>query len=64
MKVKTTVQLSLDLIDLHDALEAAEVAIRAGVDWLEAGPRSSSLKAATACASSVRAIRMCPSSPI
>ncbi|MGC2657916.1 MAG: orotidine 5'-phosphate decarboxylase / HUMPS family protein [Bryobacteraceae bacterium] len=37
MKVKTTVQLSLDLIDLHDALEAAEVAIRAGVDWLEAG---------------------------
>lgn len=37
MKVKTTVQLSLDLIDLNDALEAADVAIRAGVDWLEAG---------------------------
>jgi 3-hexulose-6-phosphate synthase len=37
MKVRTTVQLSLDLICLSDALEAAEVAIRAGVDWLEAG---------------------------
>ncbi|HEX4228888.1 MAG TPA: orotidine 5'-phosphate decarboxylase / HUMPS family protein [Bryobacteraceae bacterium] len=37
MKVKTTVQLSLDLIHLQDALEAADVAIRAGVDWLEAG---------------------------
>jgi 3-hexulose-6-phosphate synthase/6-phospho-3-hexuloisomerase len=37
MKVRTTVQLSLDLIDLHDALDAADVAIRAGVDWLEAG---------------------------
>lgn len=37
MKVKTTVQLSLDLIELQDALEAADVAVRAGVDWLEAG---------------------------
>ena len=37
MKVKTTVQLSLDLIDLQDALETAEIAVRAGVDWLEAG---------------------------
>ncbi len=37
MKIRTTVQLSLDLIELQDALQAAEVAIRAGVDWLEAG---------------------------
>lgn len=37
MKIKTTLQVSLDLIDLQEALEAAEVAIRAGVDWLEAG---------------------------
>jgi len=37
MKMKTTVQLSLDLIDLQEALDAADVAIRAGVDWLEAG---------------------------
>lgn len=37
MKVRTTVQLSLDLIRLDDALAAADVAIRAGVDWLEAG---------------------------
>jgi 3-hexulose-6-phosphate synthase len=32
-----TVQLSLDLIDMKDALETAEIAVRAGVDWLEAG---------------------------
>ncbi len=32
-----TVQLSLDLIDMNDALETAEIAVRAGVDWLEAG---------------------------
>jgi 3-hexulose-6-phosphate synthase len=31
------VQLSLDLIDLPEALETAELAMRAGVDWLEAG---------------------------
>jgi 3-hexulose-6-phosphate synthase len=37
MKVKPTVQLSLDLIHLEEALDAAGVAIRAGVDWLEAG---------------------------
>ena len=37
MKVKPTVQLSLDVLRLEDALEAAEVAVRAGVDWLEAG---------------------------
>ncbi|MGA8594734.1 MAG: orotidine 5'-phosphate decarboxylase / HUMPS family protein [Bryobacteraceae bacterium] len=37
MKIRTTVQLSLDLIHLDDALAAAGVAIRAGVDWLEAG---------------------------
>jgi 3-hexulose-6-phosphate synthase len=35
--VKPTVQLSLDLIDLNEALQTAELAIRAGVDWLEVG---------------------------
>jgi 3-hexulose-6-phosphate synthase len=35
--VKSTVQLSLDLIDLKEALETAEMSLRAGVDWLEAG---------------------------
>ena len=35
--MQTTVQLSLDLIDLPEALQTAETAIRAGVDWLEAG---------------------------
>jgi 3-hexulose-6-phosphate synthase/6-phospho-3-hexuloisomerase len=35
--LKTIVQLSLDFIDLNAALETAELAIRAGVDWLEAG---------------------------
>jgi 3-hexulose-6-phosphate synthase len=35
--MKATVQLSLDLIDLDEALRTADLAIRAGVDWLEAG---------------------------
>jgi 3-hexulose-6-phosphate synthase len=35
--VKPTVQLSLDLTDLDEALRTAELAIRAGVDWLEVG---------------------------
>jgi 3-hexulose-6-phosphate synthase len=35
--MQATVQLSLDLIDLDEALKTAELALRAGVDWLEAG---------------------------
>jgi 3-hexulose-6-phosphate synthase/6-phospho-3-hexuloisomerase len=35
--MKATVQLSLDLIDLQEALRTAEIALRAGVDWLEVG---------------------------
>ncbi len=35
--MRATVQLSLDLIDLREALDTAEIALRAGVDWLEAG---------------------------
>jgi 3-hexulose-6-phosphate synthase len=35
--MKATVQLSLDLIDLDEALRTAEIALRAGVDWLEVG---------------------------
>jgi len=31
------VQISLDLIDLDEALRTARVAVEAGVDWLEAG---------------------------
>lgn len=31
------VQISLDLIDLEEAIETAAMALRAGVDWLEAG---------------------------
>ena len=31
------VQLSLDLTSLDEALETAEIAVEAGVDWLEAG---------------------------
>lgn len=31
------VQISLDLTDIPEALETAELAMRAGVDWLEAG---------------------------
>jgi 3-hexulose-6-phosphate synthase/6-phospho-3-hexuloisomerase len=35
--MNATVQLSLDLIDLDEAMRTAEMAVRAGVDWLEAG---------------------------
>ncbi|MGC4005153.1 MAG: orotidine 5'-phosphate decarboxylase [Pirellulales bacterium] len=35
--MRPIVQISLDLIDLNEALATAEMALRAGVDWLEAG---------------------------
>ena len=35
--MRTVVQISLDIIDLDEALETAALAMRAGVDWLEAG---------------------------
>ena len=35
--MKPIVQISLDLTTIDEALETAEMAIRAGVDWLEAG---------------------------
>jgi 3-hexulose-6-phosphate synthase/6-phospho-3-hexuloisomerase len=35
--MQATVQLSLDLTDLDEALKTAQLALRAGVDWLEAG---------------------------
>ena len=35
--MKPIVQISLDLISVEEALETAAMAIRAGVDWLEAG---------------------------
>jgi len=35
--MKPIVQISLDLININDALETAAMALRAGVDWLEAG---------------------------
>lgn len=35
--MKTRVQISLDLIDLDEAVRTAQIALRAGVDWLEAG---------------------------
>src|SRR5580693_6941029 len=35
--MKTVVQISLDLVDIDEALETAAMALRAGVDWLEAG---------------------------
>ncbi len=37
MRHAPVVQISLDLIDLNEALKTAELAIRAGVDWLEVG---------------------------
>ena len=35
--MKATVQLSLDLINLDEALRTAEMALRIGVDWLDVG---------------------------
>ena len=35
--MRPIVQISLDLIDIPEALSTAEVAMKAGVDWLEAG---------------------------
>ena len=35
--MQVTVQISLDFTSLGDALATAEMALRAGVDWLEAG---------------------------
>lgn len=35
--MKPVVQISLDLTSIDEALETADVAARAGVDWLEAG---------------------------
>lgn len=35
--MRPVVQISLDITDLHEALETAAIAVAAGVDWLEAG---------------------------
>lgn len=37
VSMKPIVQISLDLTNIDEALETAALAIRAGVDWLEAG---------------------------
>ncbi|WP_233215663.1 orotidine 5'-phosphate decarboxylase / HUMPS family protein [Rhodopirellula bahusiensis] len=36
-RMRPIVQISLDLTNIDEALETAELAMRAGVDWLEAG---------------------------
>src|SRR5215217_8567086 len=36
-RVRPILQISLDVTDIPEALETAEMALRAGVDWLEAG---------------------------
>src|SRR5687768_13316867 len=35
--MKPIVQISLDVVTIDEALSTAEMALRAGVDWLEAG---------------------------
>ena len=35
--MRPIVQISLDLVDIDEALDTAALALRAGVDWLEAG---------------------------
>lgn len=35
--MRTIVQISLDVVDIQEAISTGETALRAGVDWLEAG---------------------------
>ncbi len=35
--MKVNLQLALDFVDMHRALDVAELAVKGGVDWLEAG---------------------------
>jgi 3-hexulose-6-phosphate synthase/6-phospho-3-hexuloisomerase len=35
--MRPVIQISLDLINIEEALATAKMAMRAGVDWLEAG---------------------------
>lgn len=35
--MKSIIQISLDLIDINEAIDTARIALEAGVDWLEAG---------------------------
>ena len=35
--MNTIVQISLDVTNIPEAIETAQMALRAGVDWLEAG---------------------------
>src|SRR5271170_5652776 len=35
--MKTIVQISLDITNIPEAIETAHLAVRSGVDWLEAG---------------------------
>ena len=35
--MNTIVQISLDVTSLEEAIDTADLAMRAGVDWLEAG---------------------------
>ena len=35
--MKPIVQISLDIFEIPEALATAEMALKAGVDWLEAG---------------------------
>ena len=35
--MKPVVQISLDIVDVDEAIQTSEMAMRAGVDWLEAG---------------------------
>ena len=36
-RMQATVQISLDVLSIDEAVATAEMALRAGVDWLEAG---------------------------
>ncbi|MFK4997152.1 orotidine 5'-phosphate decarboxylase / HUMPS family protein [Bacillus sp. N9] len=37
MMMEPIIQISLDLTNIHDALEMAEIAVESGIDWIEVG---------------------------
>jgi len=59
------VQISLDLTDLDEALTTAQIAVDAGVDWLEAGTpliQAAGRPPSGPCTSDSRRIRLSPTS--
>lgn len=61
--MKPIVQISLDVVEIDEALQTAAMALRAGVDWLEAGTPLISRTAWPECGRCGQLFPMSPSSP-